>query len=174
MTLLLKQLFAFFKLLNSDTGTNQLAAGIAVGLILGFSPVLSLQALLVFVLLFFFRIQIGAAFLAAFFFKFVAYLIDPVAHSIGASVLENPSLQGTWTTLYNMPIIPYTRFNNTIVMGSGVLAIVLFPFVFILSKILIIKYRKTFVERFKQTKVWKVVQATYFYKWYVKYDETFG
>lgn len=174
MTLLLKQVFAFFKLLNSDTGTNQLAAGIALGLILGFSPTLSLQTLLAFVLLFFFRIQIGAAFLAAFFFKFIAYLIDPIAHGIGSAALENPGLQNLWTTLYNMPIVPYTRFNNSIVMGSGILAIAMFPFVFFISKIMIIKYRKTFVERFKQTKVWKVVQATYFYKWYVKYDENFG
>ncbi|HEX4926024.1 MAG TPA: TIGR03546 family protein [Bdellovibrionales bacterium] len=174
MTLLLKQLFAFFKLLNSDTGTNQLAAGIACGLILGFSPVLSLQTLLVFVLLFFFRIQIGAAFLAAFFFKFVAFIIDPLAHQIGSAALQAPGLQGLWTQLYNMPIVPYTRFNNSIVMGSGILAIALTPVVFFVSKILIVKYRKTVVERFKQTKLWKLVQATYFYKWYAKYDETFG
>jgi uncharacterized protein (TIGR03546 family) len=174
VTLLLKQVFAFFKLLNSDTGTNQLAAGIACGLILGFSPVLSLQTLIVFVLLFFFRIQIGAALLAAFFFKFIAFVIDPVAHQLGSTVLTSPGLQDIWTKLYNMPILPYTRFNNSIVMGSGVLALLLCPFVFILSKILIVKYRQTVVARFKQTKIWKIVQATYFYKWYVKYDETFG
>jgi uncharacterized protein (TIGR03546 family) len=174
MTLLLKQIFAFFKLLNSDTGSNQIAAGIACGLILGFSPILSLQALLVFILLFFFRIQIGAAFLAAFFFKFVAFLIDPIAHDIGSSILQSPGLQPTWTKLYNMPIIPYTRFNNSIVMGSGVLAIVLAPFIFIASKILIHKYRATVVARFRQTKIWKILQATYFYKWYVKYEQMFG
>ncbi|MFH0934944.1 MAG: hypothetical protein V1879_07035 [Pseudomonadota bacterium] len=48
MTLLLKQLFALIRLLNSDTGSNQIAAGVACGLILGFAPMLSLQALLVF------------------------------------------------------------------------------------------------------------------------------
>jgi len=68
MTLLLKQLFAFFRLLNSDTATNQLAAGLACGVILGFAPILSLQALLVIFCCFFFRIQLGAAFLSAFFF----------------------------------------------------------------------------------------------------------
>jgi uncharacterized protein (TIGR03546 family) len=174
VTLLLKQLFAFFKLLNSDTGTNQLASGVACGLILGFSPVLSIQTLIVFICLFLFRIQMGAAFLAAFFFKFVAFLIDPIAHEIGKDVLAMPGLQGLWTQLYNMPLIPYTRFNNSIVMGSGVLAIILTPFVFFISKMLIVKYRKTVVERFKDTKVWKAVQATYLYKWYAKYDNMFG
>jgi uncharacterized protein (TIGR03546 family) len=74
MTLILKQLFAFFKLLNSDTGHNQLSAGLACGIILGFSPFISLQTLFVLMLIFFFRIQMGAAFLAAFFFKFVSCL----------------------------------------------------------------------------------------------------
>ena len=93
MTLLLKQLFAFFKLLNSDTGENQLASGLACGLILGFAPILSLQALLVLACCFFFRIQLGAAFLAAFFFKFVAYVFDPVSDQLGRAILENQSLR---------------------------------------------------------------------------------
>lgn len=67
MTLLLKQLFGFFKLLNSETGTNQIAAGVACGFILGMTPALSLQTLLVFACIFVFRIQIGAAFITAFF-----------------------------------------------------------------------------------------------------------
>ena len=62
MTLLLKQLFAFFKLLNSDTGTNQIAAGITVGLILGFSPVLSLQTFIVFILMFIFLNNVTIAY----------------------------------------------------------------------------------------------------------------
>ncbi len=174
MTLLLKQIFAFFKLLNSDTGTNQLAAGVACGMILGFTPVLSLQSLIVFICLFLFRIQMGAAFLSAFFFKFAAFAFDPVFDIVGAAVLGIEALKGVYTTLYNMPIIPYTRFNNTIVMGSAVVSIVLAPVVYFLSKVLVIKYRITVVERFKKTKVWKAVQATYFYKWYAKYDELFG
>lgn len=174
MTLLLKQIFAFLKLLNSDTGENQIAAGIACGLILGFAPVFSLQTLVVFVLLFFFRIQIGAAFLAAFFFKFPAFLFDPLFHSIGKTILEQPGLEPLFTTLYNMPIIPFTKFYNTVVMGAGVTSIVLFPVMFVVSRTLIVKYRKTVVERFKQTKFWKAVQATSLYKWYATYDNLYG
>jgi uncharacterized protein (TIGR03546 family) len=85
MTLILKQLFSLLQLLNSDTGTNQIAAGVACGLILGFAPWLSLQALLVFICLFLFRIQIGAALTSAFFFAMVAWLFDPVSHQIGSA-----------------------------------------------------------------------------------------
>lgn len=174
MTILLKQLFAFLKLINSDTGENQIAAGIACGLILGFAPTLSLQTLLVFVLLFFFRIQIGAAFLAAFFFKFPAYLFDPLFHKIGKVILELPSLEQTFTTLYNLPIVPFTKFYNTVVMGAGVTSVILFPIVFFVSKAMIVKYRVTVVQRFQQTKFWKAVKATSFYKWYASYDSLYN
>jgi uncharacterized protein (TIGR03546 family) len=174
MTLLLKQIFGFFKLLNSDTGTNQLAAGLAMGLVLGFSPALSLQTLLAFVILFFFRIQIGAAFLSAFFFKFTAYLIDPLSDMIGRAILEAEGLRPVFVSLYNMPIVPMTRFNNSIVMGSGLIGFVLAIPMFFMFKALILKYRQTVVARYRQTKIWKAWSATTFYKWYTTYDNLYG
>src|SRR5690606_22747222 len=99
--------------LNSDTGNISLAMGMTCGFILGMTPVLSLQSLLIFFILFIFRIQIGAALVMTFFFKFVAFLLDPLFDVVGRNVLEMESLQGIFTTLYNMPIIPYTRFNNS-------------------------------------------------------------
>jgi len=174
MTLLLKQIFSFLKLLNSDTGTNQLAIGLSLGLILGFAPVLSIQTLIVFAIIFIFRVQIGAAFLAAFFFKFVAFIFDQPAHYLGKAILETDSLRPLFVTMYNMPLVPMTRFNNTIVMGSMVVSIVLLPFAFFGFRILIEKYRATVVARFKGTKFWKAFAATKFYNWYLKYDELYG
>ncbi len=174
MTLLLKQIFAFFRLLNSETGTNQLAAGLACGLILGFSPILSLQAFIVLFLAFFFRIQLGAAFLSAFFFKFVAFLIDPLADQLGRSILESQSLRPIFVSLYNMPLVPLTRFNNSIVMGSAVVGLLLAVPGFFIFKNLIIKYRITVVEQFRTTKIWKAFAATKIYNWYCKYTELYG
>ncbi len=174
MTFILKQIFAFLKLLNSDTGTNQIASGIACGLILGFAPAFSLQTLLVILLLLFFRIQIGAATVFAFFFSLIAWALDPVAHAIGTVVLEMPALQGLFTEMYNMPIVPFTRFNNSIVMGSAVMSIALFPVVFFVSRIMVEKYRATVVARFKETKLFKAMQTTTLYKFYAKYDELYG
>lgn len=174
MTLILKQIFALFKLLNSDTGENQLAAGIACGLVLGFAPALSLQTILIFTLLFFLRIQMGIAFISAFFFALVAYIFDPLFHSFGQFILELEMLRGIFETLYTMPIIPFTKFYNTVVMGAGVVSLLLFPFMFIFSKKLIVKYREVVVKRFQETKFWKALKATSFYKWYAKYEELYG
>lgn len=173
MTFLLKQIFSFIRLLNSDTGSNQIASGVACGLILGFAPALSLQTALVMTLLFFFRIQIGAAFLSAFFFAFVAWILDPLHHAIGQAILENESLRPLFTTMYNMPIIPLTRFNNSIVMGSAALSLLMAIPVFFLARLLTHKYREIVVARLESTKAWKVIKATAFYKWYAKYQELY-
>ena len=174
LTLLLKQIFSLIKLLNSETGTNQIAAGVAAGWVLGMTPAFSLQTILILMLCLTFRIQLGAMFLSAFFFSFIAYLLDSIFHQVGLSVLNMPHFAETWTALYNMPIIPWTRFNNTIVMGSGIVAFVLFPVVFLLAKFLIKKYRQKIVARFQQTKFFKALKATFLYQWYYKYDNLYG
>ncbi len=174
MTILLKQLFQFLKLLNSDTGTNQIASGLALGLFLGFAPFLSLQTFLVLFLVFFFRIQLGAAFLSAFFFKFVAYLLDPAADHLGRAVLESESLRPLFVTMYNVPLLPLTRFNNSIVMGSMIVSLILVVPAFFLFKKLVLQYRIQVVARFKQTKFWKAFSATTAYQWYCKYDNLYN
>ncbi|MCB0347362.1 MAG: DUF2062 domain-containing protein, partial [Bdellovibrionales bacterium] len=90
---------------------------------------------------------------------------------VGEMVLTAPSLQDLFTKLYNMPIVPFTRFNNTVVMGSGVVAFALSPFVYFLAKIMVSRYRDVFLARLKQTKAWKAMQATSLYKWYYKYEQ---
>jgi len=174
MTLILKQIFSLIKLLNSETQTSQIAAGVSFGFILGMTPALSLQSLLIFTLCLIFRVQLGAMFVSIFFFSFIAFILDPIFHSAGLVVLQMDALHSTFTTLYNLPIIPMTRFYNTLVMGSGVISIIMAPFIFVISKVLIIKYRISVVERFKDTKFFKALKATSFYKWYYKYDNLYG
>ncbi len=174
MTLLLKQLFNFFKMLNSETGSHQIAWGLALGMVLGFSPFLSLQTLLVLCICMAFRVQMGAAFVSGFFFSFVAYLVDPLADQLGRWVLENPSFRPLFVQLYNMPIVPLTRFNNSIVMGSGLIGFLGAVPAFFFFKSAVKKYRQQVVVRFQNSKVWKVFRNTFVYKMYAKYQELYG
>ena len=174
MTLILKNLFNFFKLLNSDTGENQIAFGVACGMVLGFAPFLSLQTLFVFALIFFLRIQLGAALTSAFFFGMISFILDPLFNMVGIWFLELNALKPLYTTMYNMPILPFTKFYNSIAMGALVVSIVLLVPVAFLFRALTLKYRKTVVERFKTTKMFKAFKATSFYKWYAKYDQLYG
>lgn len=174
MTLILKQVFQLLKLLNSEKGTHQIAWGVALGFVLGMTPSFSLQTVLVFAILVIFRVQFGAALATAFFFKFVAYLLDPIFHKVGVSVLSAESLQGLFTSMYNMPIVPWTRFYNTIVMGSGVVSFILAPFIFFLSLYAIEKYREKIFRKFQETRFFKFLKTTSLYNFYLKYDEYYG
>jgi len=174
MSILLKQIFQLLKLLNSEKGTHQIAWGISLGFVLGMTPSFSLQTVLVFLILIIFRVQFGAAMVAAFFFKFMAFLLDPVFNSVGQAVLSMDGLKPTFTTLYNMPIVPLTRFYNTIVMGSGVLSLALAPVIFFLSLYMVEKYREKVFRRFQQTKFFKFLKTTALYNFYLKYDEYYG
>ena len=174
MGFLIKQFIQLIRLLHSETSSHQIAWGIALGFVLGMTPSFSLQTILVFLILICFRVQMGAALLAAFFFKFIAYLLDPVFHIVGASVLETKSLEPLFTSLYNTPIVPWTRFYNSIVMGSGVLSLLLTPFIFFISLWLIKKYRQLIFERSKKSKLFKFLKATTLYQWYRKYNEYYS
>lgn len=174
MPILTRQIIALIRLLHSETGQNQIASGLAFGVFLGFAPFLSLQTLFVLFVVFLFRVQLGAAFLSAFFFKFVAFLLDPVADPIGRALLEQESLRPLWTKMYNVPLLPMTRFNNSIVMGSFIISLALCPILFFAFRSMILKYRVSVVSHVESTKVWKALKATKFYDWYQKYNNLYG
>jgi len=174
MAILLNQLFALIRLLNSETGTTQIAAGISCGFILGFSPSLSIQSLVIFLVIFLFRIQIGAALICAFFFSFVAWLIDPLADVLGAAVLESESLRPLFTTMYHLPIIPLTRFYNSVTMGSALISLALLPFVYRGASRLVQAYRDTVVARLEKNRWWKMWKSTTLYNLYLKYESFKG
>jgi len=73
-----------------------------------------------------------------------------------------------------MPFVPMTRFNNSIVMGSGLISFIFVLPLFFVFKKLILKYRATVVARYKQTKIWKAWSGTSFYNWYLKYEKLYG
>ncbi len=174
MLILFKQLFALLKILNSETGENQIAAGISLGLILGFAPFLSLQTLLVILIILIFRVQAGAAFVSGFFFAFIAWITDPLADILGRHILETHALRPLFGTLYNMPIVPLTRFNDSIVMGSFAIALLLVIPAFYFFRWAIRRYRIAVVAKLKNTRWWKVMQSTALYKWYAKYEALYG
>ena len=174
MTVLIKQLINLIQLLHSDTGQNQVAAGLAFGVFLGFAPFFSIQTFFVLFIVFLFRVQLGAAFASAFFFKFIAYLLDPVADPLGRALLENESLRPLWTQMYNIPILPMTRFNNSINMGSFAISLIACPILFFVFRFLVVKYQVTVVARVRESAIWKGFQATKLYVWYSKYNELYG
>jgi uncharacterized protein (TIGR03546 family) len=64
------------------------------------------------------RLNLGMAALAALAFSWVGLLTDPLTHRLGYWLLTQDALRPLWTTLAGLPVVPWTRFNNTVVLGS--------------------------------------------------------
>ncbi len=78
------------------------------------------------------------------------------------------ALQSFWTSLYNAPIAPLTRFNNTVVMGSFVCALLLFLPVYIGMKRFVVAYRTTVGARVEKWKMYQVMKRSSLVQWYQK------
>ncbi len=129
---LLRPLRYLVKAFTDEASPKQLAYGFAIGMVIGLVPKGNLIAIGLMVVLGASRVNLGAGTLSAFIFSWIAMLLDPVSHWIGLSILSWNELATTWTWLYNQPIVPWTSFNNTIVLGSLVLGL---AFVFPLAKL---------------------------------------
>lgn len=157
----------FLKILRAGQTPRQIAAGFALGSIVGLSPVFTLQGLVVWLLILIFNVNLSAAILSFTLFSVVAYLLDPLFHWLGYQLLVNvEALKDLWTTLYNAPIAPLTRFNNTVVMGSFLAAIVLSLPVYFGMKQFVIAYRATIGAKVERWKIYQIVSKSAIVRWY--------
>ena len=106
--------------LTYQTTPRQLALGFALGMLVGLVPKGNLTAMALMLLLCASKVNLGVATFSALIFSWTGLLADPVTHTIGLALLTTPSLQPLWIWLYNTPIVPWTDFNNTVVLGSFV------------------------------------------------------
>lgn len=145
------------KALNANVNPGEIAHGIACGFLLGLMPKNNLLWYLVFIFVLFVKINkpsylimivVGSAFGA---------MLDPLFDSVGYSVLTVESLNGFYANLMNIPFVHFTRFNNTIVMGSLVCGILLYIPMYFLARFLVKMWRKYGVPAMRKSKIIKVV-----------------
>ena len=158
----------FLKVLNSDASPGQVALGFAFALFVGLTPFFSLHNLIILFFVSVIRVNLSAFFLASAVFALLAYLPDPVSISIGESLLNNPDLVQTWTALYQSDVWRAFKFNHTLLLGSVVLALILFLPVLIVGRVMISLYRDRLMAWFEKLKISKLVKASKFYKVYEK------
>ncbi len=131
---LLRPFRLFAKALTIDATPQQMALGMSFGMLVGLVPKGNLLAAVLMIILCSLRINLAVGLMAAFVFSWADMLLDPITHQIGSFVLKHESLQGLWTQMYDTSVLPWTNFNNTVVMGSFVLGLGLFGPVYFLSR----------------------------------------
>lgn len=118
MIWLIRRALYFWKLAHVRDTPRRLALGLACGLALGLLPKGNLLAIGLATAVFATRVNLRVATTAALLFSLGAPWLDPVAHRLGEWVLTQSALTPTWRWLYDQPIIAWTAFNNTVVMGQ--------------------------------------------------------
>lgn len=111
--------------LTAESSPRQIAGGIALGLIVGLVPKGNLLAIGLLTLASAIKISLPGLFFSIFLFSWLAMLLDPLTHRLGEALLTAPALHSCWTWLYQWPGVPWTHFNNTIVLGSFVLGLIM-------------------------------------------------
>jgi uncharacterized protein (TIGR03546 family) len=163
---LLKLIQSIIKTLHSAGTPGQVAAGMALGSALGLTPLMNVHNLVIFSLLVLLNVSFGGGMLGWMLFVPIGFLLDPLFHSLGLRLLEASSLRPLWTGWTNTPILPYTNFNNTVVLGSFVSWVLLAVPIFFAARYGVARYRATLGERVRQSRFYKAVTASQVYNIY--------
>jgi|SRR3954462_222975 len=163
---LLKLIQSLVGALHSEGRPGQLAAGIVLGSFLGLTPLLNLHNAVIFAALVLLNVSFAGGMLGWALFVPVGFLLDPLFDSIGHSLLFTPGLRPLWTSLYNMPIVPLSNFNNTVVLGSLVFAVLFAIPLFIATRWAVVRYRATVGERVRRSRFYRALMASKAYNVY--------
>ena len=167
MLTLLKLLRSLVKTLHSDGSPSQIAFGIALGAALGLTPIANAHNLVVLLLLAVLNVSFAAGLFAWAAFVPIGFMLDPVFHDIGRSLLVDVgSLRPLWTAWDNVPGLALTNFNNTIVLGSVVVWLALFAPLYFASRYGVVRYRATIGERVRNSRYFKLLEASQIYNVY--------
>lgn len=157
MLFFLRPLRFFVRALVEDTEPRQMAFGFALGIAIGLVPKGNLLAIALMVTLGVVRVNLGVGMLTAIVVSMLAGLFDGATHEIGKFLLLHDSLKPFWTDLYNLPLGPWTSFNNTIVLGSFALGVGLFLPVFLASRPVFAKYTPDVSEKLQKSKLYHLL-----------------
>ena len=147
-------LFAkLLKILNSDDSPSQIALAIVLAFMMGLTPLASPHNLLLLLIVLIVRINVSMFLISFGLFTLIAYAFDPLSHQLGLWLLELPSLQTLWTHLYQSSFWRLLGFNNSLILGSLSLSLLLSPLLFIGSHIIISHYRQRLMQWAEKTRL---------------------
>lgn len=164
---LLKLLQSLVKALNSDGTPGQVAAGMTLGAALGLTPLLNLHNLLVVAAAFLFNVSIPGLMLGWVATVPLGFLLDPAFDALGTWLLvDQTALTPVWVALYRTPLLVWTGFNNTVVLGSLVSWALAAPLLFFGFRWAVARYRATVYERIRSWPLFKAAKASKLYNVY--------
>ena len=138
-------------------------------MLLGLVPKSNLTAQLLLILVMALKINVPVALACAAVVSLINVFTDSFANPIGLWLLTNLSLKPFWTYLYNTPVVPWTNFNNTLVLGNLVLGILLFIPCYFAGKTGAVFYDARVKTKIKNSAFIKGIKTSWLFDWYFRF-----
>ncbi|MGI0517478.1 DUF2062 domain-containing protein [Treponema denticola] len=139
---MIKYVTSFFRAINANAHPGDIAHAVALGLFLAILPKNNLTFTFLFFLSIFIRINKGAFFISFILFGFVTPFMDVLINNIGFWAVQLSFLRPIFIALENIPFVALFKLSNTMVLGGIIWGLILYIPVYILTRIIIAKYRK--------------------------------
>jgi uncharacterized protein (TIGR03546 family) len=153
--------FRIVRLFTSNVSPSEVAAGVCMGMFVGFIPLNGPMAIMLIICLFTFKINRLSAMLVLPIFKLFYILgVSSLADKLGGFILIDINvLTSVWSFITHLPVLALLDINNTLVAGGLLLSIILsFPIYVVAKKVIVIL----------RTKYFDKIKGSKFVKWFVK------
>lgn len=151
---MLTYILSLFRSLNSNSHPGEIAHGVALGVIMGMVPKDNVLWYILFIFFFFIRINKAVYLLVTLGVSLCIAPLDMMFDSIGYEVLMFEPAIPIYRKLLDIPFVAFTKFNNTVVMGSLVSGLILYIPVYVLSRLLVKLWRTVLAPKITASKLW--------------------
>lgn len=156
------------KALASEQAPAQLALAFALAMVAGITPLASPHNLVVLLLALTLRVNLSLFLVGLALFSALGLALAPLFHQIGLALLTAPALHPAWVALYNTVPGRLEGMNNTVVVGSLVVALIALVPLHLAGVVLVRRYREHLLawvrksrlaQLLKASKLWRAYQA---------------
>lgn len=163
---MLEMIAKTLKVLNSETEPHQISLAACLAMITAFTPLFSPHNLIVLLAVLILRVNLSAFCVSWVCLSTLAFGLDPLFHHVGLALLKSERLQGIWTGLYNTTWFRLDHLNNSVVMGSLVISLLLFVPVYLALNWAIRRYREHILAWINKTPIMRALRASKLYEYY--------
>jgi uncharacterized protein (TIGR03546 family) len=156
---MIRQITKLLSIVNSNKQPGEIALGVVFGMFAGFLLAAPFNAVIIFLLVLVLNVNTAAFFLFAGIFKLITFLIDPLGDMLGRAVLTIPFFEPVFSKMAQMPLVPFTKFNNTVIMGDFIIGLLLMVPVWFGTMKMIDYYRKHMQDKVKKFGIVKALKA---------------
>lgn len=135
--------------------SQQLALGMTFGMFIGLIPKDSFFVYGFGVLMLLSTANLLCGAISGIAFSWIAMAIDAPADAIGKWVLTDERFEATWAWLYQLPVVPWTRFDNTVVTGSLIISFLVALPLYYVSRYFFDVYGAAIKQKIASTQVMK-------------------